>query len=294
MKQNPMKSLLMVVLLAGALAAGSPATAADTARVWRVESGQPQTPPLHGGNILHLDFSDDGRLLTVGDFVPYGARMWNAQSGEALTGCLSHSTRHVCGRLSLDGCRIVTGSYDGTARIWDAVAGTCVAPTLRHGNSVVFVDFDHTGRWLLTIGHDETVRIWDAEKLESVAQFTSPKQPRSISWSSDDRQLAVADYEDACSHLRWYGILEPDGSPTATFRAVAELANLRAAAEALHLTHSAVSQQIRGLEEQLGFPLFDRRGRRVVLNAGGEALLRSVNGKEENYCTACFTGKYII
>ena len=35
------------------------------------------------------------------------------------------------------------------------------------------------------------------------------------------------------------------------FRAVAELQNLRAAAERLHLTHSAVSQQIRGLEEQL-------------------------------------------
>ena len=48
------------------------------------------------------------------------------------------------------------------------------------------------------------------------------------------------------------------------FRAVAELENLRAAAEAMHLTHSAVSQQIRGLEEQLGFALFDRRGRRVV------------------------------
>ena len=30
------------------------------------------------------------------------------------------------------------------------------------------------------------------------------------------------------------------------FRAVAELQNLRAAAERLHLTHSAVSQQIRG------------------------------------------------
>ncbi|MEO8755438.1 MAG: LysR substrate-binding domain-containing protein [Casimicrobiaceae bacterium] len=60
------------------------------------------------------------------------------------------------------------------------------------------------------------------------------------------------------------------------FRAVAELQNLRAAAEVLHLTHSAVSQQIRGLEEQLGFQLFDRRGRRVVLNPGGEALLRSV------------------
>ena len=44
------------------------------------------------------------------------------------------------------------------------------------------------------------------------------------------------------------------------FRAVAELQNLRAAARRLHLTHSAVSQQIRGLEEQLGFDLFERSG----------------------------------
>ncbi|MGE5169220.1 MAG: LysR substrate-binding domain-containing protein [Rudaea sp.] len=62
----------------------------------------------------------------------------------------------------------------------------------------------------------------------------------------------------------------------AAFRAVAELQNLRAAADVLHLTHSAVSQQIRGLEEQLGFALFERRGRRVALNAAGQALLRSV------------------
>jgi LysR family glycine cleavage system transcriptional activator len=60
------------------------------------------------------------------------------------------------------------------------------------------------------------------------------------------------------------------------FRAVAEVENLRAAADALHLTHSAVSQQIRGLEQQLGFLLFERRGRRVVLNPAGQALLRSV------------------
>ena len=60
------------------------------------------------------------------------------------------------------------------------------------------------------------------------------------------------------------------------FRTVAELQNLRAAAEVLHLTHSAVSQQIRGLEERLGFELFERRGRRVLLNPAGEAMLRSV------------------
>ncbi len=59
-----------------------------------------------------------------------------------------------------------------------------------------------------------------------------------------------------------------------TFVAVAQLENLRAAAESLHLTHSAVSQQIGEIESRLGFPLFDRRGRRIHLNAAGQALLR--------------------
>ena len=61
------------------------------------------------------------------------------------------------------------------------------------------------------------------------------------------------------------------------FRAVARTENLRAAAEELHLTHSAISQQIKLLEEQIGITLFDRRGRRVVLNAAGEALQRAVD-----------------
>jgi len=60
------------------------------------------------------------------------------------------------------------------------------------------------------------------------------------------------------------------------FRAVGRLENLRAAADELSLTHSAVSQQIKLLEEQLGFELFDRRGRRIALNAAGAALLRAV------------------
>jgi LysR family glycine cleavage system transcriptional activator len=62
-----------------------------------------------------------------------------------------------------------------------------------------------------------------------------------------------------------------------TFRAAARLSNLRATAEQLHLTHSAVSQQIKQLEEQLGFELFDRRGRGLQLNTAGQALLRAVD-----------------
>lgn len=62
----------------------------------------------------------------------------------------------------------------------------------------------------------------------------------------------------------------------AAFRAAAQTENLRAAAESLHLTHSAVSQQIRGLETALGFEVFTRQGRRLVLNPAGQALQRAV------------------
>ena len=70
--------------------------------------------------------------------------------------------------------------------------------------------------------------------------------------------------------------LRPPLQTLPAFLAVARLGNMRAAAEALHLTHSAVSQQIKLLEEQLGFRVFDRPGRRIALNAAGEALLRAV------------------
>jgi LysR family transcriptional regulator, glycine cleavage system transcriptional activator len=60
------------------------------------------------------------------------------------------------------------------------------------------------------------------------------------------------------------------------FKAAAELENLRAAAALLHLTPSAISQQINKLEEQLGFAVFTRQGRRVLLNDAGKLLAGSV------------------
>jgi predicted transcriptional regulator len=50
-----------------------------------------------------------------------------------------------------------------------------------------------------------------------------------------------------------------------SFRVIARTGNLRAAAEELHLTHSAVSQQLRQLETTLGVKLFGLHGRDVVL-----------------------------
>lgn len=58
------------------------------------------------------------------------------------------------------------------------------------------------------------------------------------------------------------------------FRTVAEHLNFRKAAELLHLSQPAVSQQVHALEEELGVALFDRSGSRVQLTAAGAVLLK--------------------
>lgn len=60
------------------------------------------------------------------------------------------------------------------------------------------------------------------------------------------------------------------------FECVARLGNVAAAAVELHVTPGAVSQQIRGLQNQLEIELFKRKGRNIVLTESGIALHRSV------------------
>ncbi len=58
-----------------------------------------------------------------------------------------------------------------------------------------------------------------------------------------------------------------------SFVAVAESGGVTRAAGFLHLTQSAVSMQLKRLEETLGLDLLDRSGRTIALTASGEQLL---------------------
>tara|TARA_R110000824_G_scaffold118960_14_gene271925 strand:- start:46062 stop:47036 length:975 start_codon:yes stop_codon:yes gene_type:complete len=57
------------------------------------------------------------------------------------------------------------------------------------------------------------------------------------------------------------------------FEAAARHGNFSRAAEELHVTHAAVSHQVRALEEEAGVALFHRTGRAVVLTDAGRSLL---------------------
>ncbi len=68
----------------------------------------------------------------------------------------------------------------------------------------------------------------------------------------------------------------PPISMLRAFEAAARLSGFSAAAKELFITHSAVSQQIRALEKQLGYRLFYRSGNSMLLTAAGKALADKV------------------
>jgi LysR family glycine cleavage system transcriptional activator len=62
------------------------------------------------------------------------------------------------------------------------------------------------------------------------------------------------------------------------FEAAARHESFSRAAEELHVTHGAISHQVKALEEWLGMRLFERRVRAVGLSAAGRAYLPVIEG----------------
>lgn len=61
------------------------------------------------------------------------------------------------------------------------------------------------------------------------------------------------------------------------FKVIAETMNISQAAQQLSISQSSLSQSLQRLETELGYPLFDRKGKRISLNSNGEILLKYVN-----------------
>ena len=79
----------------------------------------------------------------------------------------------------------------------------------------------------------------------------------------------------------------PNFSLLRAFEAAARLESFTLAAAELHLTQSAISHQVRGLEAYFGRPLFVRRNRRVELTLEGKRLLESLSKVFDTIQAAC-------
>jgi serine/threonine protein kinase len=168
----------------------------NTAIVWDAQSGRTTAGPMQLGSMItnaeqvgfdprrvmqayfervqgriSAQFSPDGKKIVTawGD----SARIWDAGSGQPLTGPLKSGARSVSAQFSPDGKRILTISVEGTnstARQWDAQNGQSLTEPSQYGTNVMSAQFTPDGRRILTLSMDGTPRIWDAESGKLLAE----------------------------------------------------------------------------------------------------------------------------
>lgn len=68
----------------------------------------------------------------------------------------------------------------------------------------------------------------------------------------------------------------PNLAALRAFEAAARHENFSRAAEEIHVTHGAISHQVRALEEELSVPLFVRHGKRIAITSQGERFAATI------------------
>ena len=71
-----------------------------------------------------------------------------------------------------------------------------------------------------------------------------------------------------------------------TFEAAARYQNFSLAANEIHVTHGAVSHQVRALEKELGVALFTRHGKRLTITTQGARFAQSIRNALEDIAEA--------
>ncbi|MGH9841450.1 MAG: AAA-like domain-containing protein, partial [Blastocatellia bacterium] len=147
-----------------------------------------------------VDFSPDGtRIVTAG--LDGTARLWSAETGEAIGQPMRHEYAVLAVAFSPDGRRVVTGSYDNTARLWSAETGEAIGQPMRHENWVRAVAFSPDGRRVLTGSYDNTARLWSAETGEAIGQpMRHERGVLAVAFSPDGR-LVVTGSDDNTARL---------------------------------------------------------------------------------------------
>ena len=118
--------------------------------------------------MLCAAFSPNGRQVVTAS-EDNTARVWDADTGAAMTAPLPHSSGVTLVVFSPDSGRVLTATRDGRTRIWDARTGNPITPPmyqegdyyLRGVETMAFSPDGH--RFVIADSNGRTARVWNAD-----------------------------------------------------------------------------------------------------------------------------------
>lgn len=141
------------------------------------------------GEVLVVDLD----FILTGQAVTSNAGVSQLPTEAILMSLTGHTDVIADLEISLDGTRVLTASFDGTARVWDAVTGELQFTLAGHKGRVWRAAFHTDGRRIATAGADGAVIIWDAESGEQLYVLDSqPGEILDLAFSPDGKFLAAA------------------------------------------------------------------------------------------------------
>jgi WD40 repeat protein len=101
-------------------------------------------------------------------------RVWDLNTGACLRTLEGHCYGVTSVRVTPDGRRAISGSWDETMRVWDLNTGVCLHTLEGHSDGVTSVSVTPDGRRAISSGrYDNTIRVWDLETGECLAIYNS-------------------------------------------------------------------------------------------------------------------------